>query len=401
MLNWLWCKVELNEQLVRTQHNSRLNPLSTAHVAVCKFYLLEALRFLLQAKEHGGKAKPQLWIDQLDRVLISVVEWATEKSSLLSISHSPLLQYLCEAFDKASPVTSPAGILAYKNHAEALFKEGLTQKISDDTMDYKACLSFLHDCSVPLRKASAYPAGTQEDMKSLRQEVQGLQESVYVQQCICQAMQAITLGDEVLSEALTEEEGIDMEGVKDSLDHYRGASLATRELDMETEGIAMSRIGKVYSEVLKLHEAAHKYHFQAARLALTVMSPSIARAEWYKYSLEKVQVHQEKVAAEEREEHEKNREPILQKLKPKLAMLSKEAVKSAESFLKYLYTEHPHPDLNRNVVPILGTKEKVKASLKKAILHYHPDSNASFGAEWKVMCEEICKHLNLKYTCFK
>ena len=228
-----------------------------------------------------------------------------------------------------------------------------------------------------------------------------LEVSVSIHHCICEGLRNIALGDKALSEALMDEEDLNMDRVKDSLDYYRQASIATREKDMETEAIAMHRIGKVYGDVQKIASAAHKYHFQCVRLALTVMSPRIEQSEWYKYSLKKVQEHQERVALEEKVEYAKSRKPTVKRLKTKINKLSEEAKKSAESFLKFVYDEYPHPELKRNIIPNLDTKENLKQSLKKAILHYHPDSNGAHGEDWKVLCDEICKHLTLKYECFK
>ena len=228
-----------------------------------------------------------------------------------------------------------------------------------------------------------------------------LENSVSIHHCICEGLRNLALGDKALSKALMDDEDLNMDRVKDSLDYYRQASIATREKDMETEAIAMHRIGKVYGDVNKMASTAHKYHFQCVRLAHTVMSPRIKQSDWYKYSLEKVQEHQEKVVQEEKVEYEKSREHIVQRLKIKINKLSEEANKSAESFLMFLYNEYAHPDLTRNIIPNLDTKEHVKQSLKKAILHYHPDNNVAHGEDWKVLCDEICKHLTCKYECFK
>jgi hypothetical protein len=43
----------------------------------------------------------------------------------------------------------------------------------------------------------------------------------------------------------------------------------------------------------------------------------------------------------------------------------------------------------------------VKSFLMKAITHYHPDRQVPFGLEWKVLCGEITKYLNVRYMGFK
>ncbi|MCO5614308.1 hypothetical protein L7F22_068586 [Adiantum nelumboides] len=87
-------------------------------------------------------------------------------------------------------------------------------------MDYKRCQSLLHLCLVPLRKATLICSDAEEQGKALLHEVQELEGSVNVHLCICEAMQAIALGDKYLSEAPMDSEELDMEKVKDSLDCY-------------------------------------------------------------------------------------------------------------------------------------------------------------------------------------
>ena len=115
-------------------------------------------------------------------------------------------------------------------------------------IDYAACSRLLHDCDVPLRKAISYlpHLAATEEHNTVVEEVHMLENSVSIHHCICEGLRNIALGDKALSKALMDEEDLNMDGVKDSLDYYRQASIATREKDMETEAIAMHRIGKVY-----------------------------------------------------------------------------------------------------------------------------------------------------------
>jgi hypothetical protein len=43
------------------------------------------------------------------------------------------------------------------------------------------------------------------------------------------------------------------------------------------------------------------------------------------------------------------------------------------------------------------TADSFALLVPQAILHYHPDQQANTDAKWQVLCEEICKELNLKY----
>ncbi|KAH7439813.1 hypothetical protein KP509_04G077500 [Ceratopteris richardii] len=402
MLQWALCKSEMNHLLQHALNRGEGKVhVRREDVSRCKVLIVNAVDAISKALKHGAEPKPAAWLDGLKHVLKQMIEWASEQTSVLSLSHSPLLQYVTCAFEDAVDIPAKLKLLAYTTYVDALFKEALCKRLTDGTADHLACLSLLHDCEMHLARASSYfIVDPDEERKSLQKQIQDLECSVKVHICISEAMKSIGLGDICLSSALLDEEDIDMEKVKDALDYYRYASLATRDLDMEAEAIAMSRIGKVYSRVLALPEKAHQYFYQAVRLALTVMSPSIARSDWYKYSLEEVKAHQEAVANNERNKHERDRASAMKRLQETVAALKEAEKRGAEALLKHVYEQHPHPVLQRNVVPRLSTPEEVKASLKSAILHYHPDRNGQQGEDWKVLCEEITKCLNCRYAVF-
>lgn len=57
-------------------------------------------------------------------------------------------------------------------------------------------------------------------------------------------------------------------------------------------------------------------------------------------------------------------------------------------------------------LPKVGKKDynaEMKAVLKKAVVHYHPDRSEPEvnGMKWKVFCEEVCKLLTARYESFK
>ncbi|KAH7439817.1 hypothetical protein KP509_04G077700 [Ceratopteris richardii] len=398
MLQWAFCKFELNQLLVKALDG---NEAKREDLSRSRLHLVSAVDAISKAMKDGAELKPTAWLDGLGNVLKEMIEWASEQTSVLSLSRSPLLQYVTCAFDDAD-MPSKLKLLAYRTYIDTLFKEALCMRLTDGNTDHAACLSLLHDCNLYLTKASScFIIDPDEERKCLQTQIQDLRGSVNVHISISEAMKYIALGDVCLATALMDEEGMDMEKVKDALDFYRQASLATRELDMESEAVAMSRIGKVYSDVLSLPEKAHKYHYQAVRLALTVMSPSIERSDWYKYSVEKVKLHQEAVAAKEKNEHERDRAPAMERLQEKVAALKKAEERGSEALLEHVYEQHPHPNLERNMVPCVSTPSEMKASLRKAIQHYHPDRNGQHGEDWKVLCEEITKCLNLRYASLK
>ncbi|KAH7439818.1 hypothetical protein KP509_04G077800 [Ceratopteris richardii] len=402
MLQWASCKLELNQLLEHAKHHGdgKLH-ITHDHLSGCKYPLFGAVHAISKALKDGAKSKSSEWLNHVHSVLEGMIEWASEQTSMLCLSRSPLLSYIIRAFED-DDIPAKMKLLAYRSYADSLFKEALCTKVPNGSTDHKASLSLLDDSRMYLTRALVYfDTDPDDERKRLQEEIKELQHSVDVHTCVSEAKKSIHLGDICLGKALTDEEDIDMERIKDSLDYYRQASLATRELDMGTEALAMSRIGKVYSGVLSLPERAYKFHYQAVKLALTVMTPNIEKSDWYKYSLEKVKTHQDAIAVNESEQHEKNRALSIRRLKEKIDALKTAGKGGAAALLKHVYEEHPHPDIKKNIAPRVKTHTEIKASLKKAILHYHPDSNVYHGEDWKVLCEEITKCLNSKYAFFK
>ena len=192
-----------------------------------------------------------------------------------------------------------------------------------------------------------------------------------------------------------------MEIIWEAIDYFKISLRVTEEKHLENEAIALSRIGKSYSSVLKMEKKAHPYHFQSIKIALALMSARITSCECYIYSSEAVKKHQEGVVEQERRESAENRKDSAERMKEKISAVESEGNKCAESFLKYIYEKCPHPDVTKQLLLPLRSPENVKAALKKAIVAYHPDSNLQQSKYWQVLCKEITKILNSKYENFK
>lgn len=396
-LSWFWTKFEMDVVVSRGERED-MNELG-----LCKSRLSMTVEFLLNALQEGARAaKTQEWLANLDAVLAKVVDWA---SSNIHFPSAPTLRYLCQAFDVSlsnSPVKCEPAVVAHIRFAEKLLQQGilkLGEEEGSDPKDIGASLSLMHDCLQPLQRAGQLPGN--RNLKIVhRREIEDLQERAHLQICTCESMQARATGDEILRKAVCENEELNMDLVYESLDFYRKAALLTREKDMESEAIATSRIGRVFSEIFKNGGKAAQFHYQATKLALTVMSPRIARAAWYTYSLQKVGEHQASVVQVEEKKYERRRAPIKKKLTEKLKKIQMEAKKDVESFLRYIYQEHPNPDPKKHPGKMLNFKI-CKETLKKAMSHYHPDVNGKHGEECEVLCEEISKVLNNKYESQK
>ncbi|KAG0601285.1 hypothetical protein M758_11G099000 [Ceratodon purpureus] len=386
MLHILWTRLELVDTAIVDDEPSFVY---APHLAYAKKKAAAAVGPLVEAL-HSGEGKPQQWLRHLQDHLVGFVEWAPR----------PLLRSLCEEFDLAlgkRTVRCKAAVVAHLRFAEKQFGQGV---LNLESHNFTGCISIMNDCMQLLRKAASLEAERDSDEYI---SITEMQERAETQIFVCESMQACASGDQVLMRALFDEEEVNLELAFEAIDLYRSAVLLTRERDIEGEAVAMSKLGKVYSEVIKDPERASKAHYQATKLALTVMSPRIARSDWYRYSSAKHAEHQEEVRRTEEREHEEKVAPTKKKLEEEIRSLDLEAKKEGRHFLDYIYQNHPNPDPKKTPGDMLKAENRVltKEMLRKAISHYHPDANVVYGEEWQVLCEEISKILNLKYEYFK
>lgn len=398
-LHWLWTKFEMDVFVSRAGERGDLSEL-----ALCKSKLFMSVDFLLKALHEGaGAAKSQEWLDNLVAVLAGIVDWTSMQADidLHFLDSAPILRYLCQAFDVSlsnSPVTCEPAVVAHIRFAEKLLQQGKEKLEGEDSRNIRASVSLLHHCLETLQRAVKLP-GNHPLKKCHQREIEDLQDRARLHMYICESVQARATADEILNKAVSKDK-MNMDLVCLCLDFYRQAALSTRERDLENEAIATSRMGKMLSEYFRNNDKAAQYHYQAVRLASLVMSPRITGADWYFYSLRKIEEHQAKVVQVEEMEHEKEREPVKIKITGKLKKIQIEGRKDAESFLRYIYQEHPNADPRKQPGEMFNSKIG-KQTLKKAMSHYHPDVNGKYGKEWQVLCEEIFKVLNNKYEYYK
>jgi hypothetical protein len=399
MLHVMWGKFEFKDAMEERA------AADSSKLACLKPRLLIAVKHLLEALREGKSAdRPEAWLEHLHGVLLGLVEWVVEQTRVLGLSSAPLLRWLCDSFDIAldkSRVRCKAAVIAHLRLAEELFQQGIL-KLGDDEdeiRDFRGCLASMHDCSQFLRKAQSFSANCdgQHTANGLLPEIKELEERAQLQIFVCESMQALRTGDQVLEKALFDDEEVNMDLAMQAVDFYRSAVLLTRERDIEGEAIATSQLGRVFSDVLKDTVRASKFHYQATKLALTVMSPRIGRSRWYKYSRAKHAEYQEQVVRNEERAHEQKWAPTKKGMEKELKKLNQEAKKGGLEFLLYIYKNHPKPD-PKKVPGVMPTEEGLtKQMLRSAILYYHPDVNRQHPEEWQVLCQEICKILNNFY----
>lgn len=280
--------------------------------------------------------------------------------------------------------------------------------------DYKSCLSRMRDCYRPVEEVKRLAHITGEELSDLLSEAQSLEQDVFYHTCSASSMQARLQGDHLLTMALEDEEELDMTLVFEVIDWYKQAVVFAREIEIEQEAIAESRLGVVYDKVLKLTNRAKDYFNHTLQLAESMKPRIFTSVDWYKVCITTLQRYQEEVRQRDEEEKLKVRSKFLEELKEELADIKKNNT-SAIALIKHVYSNHPpkstswekpsDDDMAKWDSLERGTKEYKKV-LIKALAVFHPDKvdDKEHGMKWKVLSEEITKMIthyyeNTKFAC--
>lgn len=295
--------------------------------------------------------------------------------------------------------------------ASLYFHDGAT-KLQDG--DYKTCLSRMRDCYRPIEEVKRLARITEDELDDLLSESESLEQDVFYHSCSASSMQARHHGDHLLTVALQDVEELDMTLVFEVIDWYKQAVVLAREIELEQEAIAESRLGVVYDKVLKLTHRAKTYFNHTLQLVESMKPRVFTSHDWYKECVATLQRYQEEVRQRDEEEKRKVRAKYLEELSEELADIKKNNT-TAIALIKHVYTNYPpktsswekpsDDDMAKWDSMESGTKE-FKKLLLKALAVFHPDKvdEKEHGMKWKVLSEEITKMItnyyeNTKFAC--
>lgn len=281
--------------------------------------------------------------------------------------------------------------------AEKLFQMGVTLC---EGKDYCRAAQVNGEASRPLEEAAA--AAKRSVSTRLVADVEQLKHSLFFQRCTCDSFQAREQGSRMLQRALHAEEELSMDAVAGALDCFKEAVLLARELDVESEAIALSMLGKAYDRVLRLRDKAGAYYLRCMQLAASMAPRCFTSEPWYAECRDALQRFQAQAAARDEAARQAEREPFLQELAGVLEELRTKAAAGAHALLKHLYAAHPLPNPAHRLEEE-PCADNTKGLLKRAISHYHPDkaAQAQYGPKRTVLHEEVVKLLTAKYEVFK
>jgi hypothetical protein len=233
------------------------------------------------------------------------------------------------------------------------------------------------------------------------------------QMAMAQSAQHLAVARKAQNKLLFENEEIDMDCLWFAMDEFKAATLAGAGVSCESEAAALSGQGVMYLKVLKMDDEAKKMFDHAVRVAMTITQATgkdFHAVEWYKRATAGLKDIQDASIRRTTQEEDEKIGPIKEKLKPTLDAMTA-AIEKNESqrfrvrnLLQHIYEVHPPKNGEAHPAELdIDSNGQVKKALLRAVTHYHTDKrfNNAHGLEWRVLCEEICKEINVLYTYFK
>ena len=227
-----------------------------------------------------------------------------------------------------------------------------------------------------------------------------------MEQARTSALAYIKAGDSILNAATNDYESLAVELVWTAIDEFRAAATSAREVDIETDALAFSRIGRCFTNYLKLRQKGAGYYRRAIDLAVTLAPRDMTSAAWY---VESVKASQEARRVIEQNDHRAQtvrESAIYAKLSAEIAALVAVAIQNDhDKLLDHVYATHPpkkEEHRRRTFKEVDGEKINLslKDQLRQSLIHYHPDRVVD-DEEWRIMTQEIYKHLASAYETYK
>lgn len=360
------------------------------------FYNIAFVQFS-KSLSAGEKCKEKSWIngllDSLTQMYEEAIIWGYSLDSKARVKVFQSFVQSLEVTKFRADIWLEIGIVYLHDAVIALSKK-----------DFKRSLHSLKELNRPMEEVKSHGS------KQLKNKVEEMELDFNYQMALTESLQSICSGDDLLLDHLNDEENVNMDLIYTVVDFYRQAIILARELEIEVEAIAWSRLGRLYDQVLKVKYRATKAFERCLQLAHSLFPRALTTEPWFKIATETLQRYQKESMAEQDAALERTRQKYLQELTEEMKKLNeaKEDM-SSEDLLPFIYKEFPLKTKPENFS--LLTKEEVdkmtrpakKKAFQKAVVYYHPDKVdvEKYGMKWKVLCGEITKILTGVYETYK
>ena len=359
-----------------------------SEVGRLKYFMLQAIESFSAASTWGKSCKTEQWMSDIYHNVEVCVE--TVQSAVVSVTDLKEKLLLLRKIAKAAP-EGHTKATCYLKLGEATFNAGV---IAYESQLFGNCQSYMADCNEPFEEALRLG----KDDPEICEEARDFKERVYVHLCIAQSVSLRLQAENLYHAHLQNQEIINFDFIWDLVDMFKQCTLLVREQDLEQEAIGLSRLGKVFDELLKLPDKAKGYYKRSFHLATALFPRTFNTKDWYRDCSQAVEGYQKEVVQREEIKWQEERKPFIKVLKPELDDLTKAFEKGYVMLLKHVYSKHPPKNTDHTLVD----DGKTKKAVKMALMHYHTDKlNKEEDMKWYVLCEEICKMLTQKYEQLK
>ena len=366
------------------------------------FYLHEAIKGLCTAYNNSEECKDPEWRGEVFETISVCLQEVVDAAEAFGDADEKIAQ-----LEKLVVITTVNEAVPdiQMSLATSYFHDGTTKLQNGD---YKKCLSRMKDCYRPIEEVKHLSRRYGGDLKyELLEEAEILEKDVFYHTCAASAVQARVQGDELLQTALKEQEKLDMTLIFEVIDWYKQAVVLAREVEIEQEAIAESRLGVVYDRVLRMTLRAKAYFTHSFELAESLKPRVFTSQDWYKDCTTTLKKYQDEARLRDEQEQQKARAAFLEELSDELADIGSHQSRAVD-LIKYVYSNYPpkQPSWQKPSDEDMEKWEELESDsrdykklLIRALGFYHPDKvdEKIHGMKWKILCGEITKMLNDHY----
>ncbi|CAF1124830.1 unnamed protein product [Rotaria sp. Silwood1] len=351
------------------------------------YNLKECITSYGSAFRFGRTTKSEEWLTSINRQINDFVyDCCASFLMLPTEEHLRVFHFITNCFERTDLKKLDSVATVYYSLGQLTFEKAVKY--------FKDEPRLIYDCQPYLDRA-LYWACELDSFRST--DLEELRSSIWLHQCMHESANARRIGVRMLKEHLENDEHLNMDVIWTIIDKFREAILLAKEHDIEgKEARACHHTAVVYEKVLKMTDTAYNYHLRCITLAQTLVPRNLTTHDWYVISSSFVEQYRAKKVYEEEAVNEELKKKFRIELALELKELDKKAEKGICEFLEHIYNKYPP----RKAGATMGSTDsnELSKTVKKAILHYHPDSQSTFNdAKWTFLCTEITKILNIKY----
>jgi hypothetical protein len=164
-----------------------------------------------------------------------------------------------------------------------------------------------------------------------------------------------------------------------------------------------SQLGYIFEKILNDKDHGKRYYKSCLQLTEALKPKTFTREKWYTRCCDAIRRFQKEIVEREQEELEREKKKVMGEIEADLNEIKLCAEKNQQFiFLELIYKKFK-PKNDKHRLPVTLDATNLKATLKEALCHYHPDRNQAktYGYAWFFTAEFIAKILSNFYDRMK